>query len=279
MLQERRSQAKEYILNVVLLLMAIIVLINWHKYDGCEDPLNIWEFTNYSSFILFRIVQFTYPKYLNEGQTVCKIKVSSALFAFNVVLLYPFLWGWTILGCVYYARLEPSCFIDDSINGWGFLAWIAFLLLYLSFYVINLIRGLRQNPDPALHGIVMEHVFMHYEVPSSRTQRPDLGLTKIEINSIACRLLVDQDLELKGEMLCAICLDNLHLGDEVRDLLCQHLFHTKCLDEWLEHNNSCPTCRTAGSAIRKTQSNLASTIPEYAVLVHITSPEGLQGTR
>lgn len=39
---------------------------------------------------------------------------------------------------------------------------------------------------------------------------------------------------------CAICWEHL---DSARKLPCAHLFHTWCLQSWLEQDPSCPTCR------------------------------------
>ncbi|KAI8874291.1 hypothetical protein GQ42DRAFT_116646 [Ramicandelaber brevisporus] len=44
--------------------------------------------------------------------------------------------------------------------------------------------------------------------------------------------------------LCCICLDSLHIGDSVRSLPCQHVYHTQCIDVWLgEHSTWCPHCK------------------------------------
>ncbi|XP_058088295.1 E3 ubiquitin-protein ligase RHA2A-like [Magnolia sinica] len=43
---------------------------------------------------------------------------------------------------------------------------------------------------------------------------------------------------------CIVCLNGLSDGDQVRRLVCGHVFHKECLDGWLEHRNmSCPLCR------------------------------------
>ncbi|GJR41595.1 E3 ubiquitin protein ligase SIS3-like protein isoform X3 [Tanacetum coccineum] len=42
---------------------------------------------------------------------------------------------------------------------------------------------------------------------------------------------------------CPICLEEFHLGNEVRGLPCAHNFHVACIDEWLRLNVKCPRCR------------------------------------
>ncbi|KAK1363481.1 RING-type domain-containing protein [Heracleum sosnowskyi] len=45
---------------------------------------------------------------------------------------------------------------------------------------------------------------------------------------------------------CAICLEELECGDEIRVLRrCMHVFHKDCIDEWLPNRSMmCPVCRT-----------------------------------
>jgi hypothetical protein len=40
---------------------------------------------------------------------------------------------------------------------------------------------------------------------------------------------------------CSICLLELKKNDKTLD--CQHIFHKKCIDEWISNNNTCPLCR------------------------------------
>ncbi|KAI1828129.1 hypothetical protein F4861DRAFT_244557 [Xylaria intraflava] len=47
--------------------------------------------------------------------------------------------------------------------------------------------------------------------------------------------------ELKGE--CTICIEEVHVGDEVIMLPCGHWFHEECAGLWLKQHNSCPVCR------------------------------------
>lgn len=44
---------------------------------------------------------------------------------------------------------------------------------------------------------------------------------------------------------CAVCLCEVGVGEEVRELkCCDHVFHRACLDRWLGYRNAtCPLCR------------------------------------
>ncbi|XP_010940002.1 E3 ubiquitin-protein ligase RHA2A [Elaeis guineensis] len=49
----------------------------------------------------------------------------------------------------------------------------------------------------------------------------------------------------KEEPGCVVCLCQLADGDRVRRLACCHVFHSECLDGWLDQMNlSCPLCRS-----------------------------------
>ena len=41
---------------------------------------------------------------------------------------------------------------------------------------------------------------------------------------------------------CSICLEDFEEVDECRMLHCNHVFHVKCIDEWLPNQESCPLC-------------------------------------
>lgn len=45
------------------------------------------------------------------------------------------------------------------------------------------------------------------------------------------------------EDVCAICIDKLRSGEEIRTLLCNHIFHTECIDPWLYSKPLCPLCK------------------------------------
>lgn len=42
---------------------------------------------------------------------------------------------------------------------------------------------------------------------------------------------------------CTICIASIKKGSIIRLLSCTHKFHYKCIDEWVDKNTTCPTCR------------------------------------
>ena len=77
------------------------------------------------------------------------------------------------------------------------------------------------------------YTFYHIPVEEPDTKSTTLkkinDTTKLELNSEEC--------------FCAICQDKIKKWDIVRKLGCQHKFHQKCCDKWLETKEICPMCR------------------------------------
>lgn len=40
---------------------------------------------------------------------------------------------------------------------------------------------------------------------------------------------------------CSICLDNISNG--AHHLVCGHIFHSKCIQNWVRYHKTCPMCR------------------------------------
>lgn len=47
----------------------------------------------------------------------------------------------------------------------------------------------------------------------------------------------------QGDVVCAVCKDEMVLEEEVKRLPCRHLYHGECITPWLGIRNTCPVCR------------------------------------
>lgn len=52
----------------------------------------------------------------------------------------------------------------------------------------------------------------------------------------------DKSTVSSGGAMCAICLEEFCDGQELRIVPCQHEFHKKCIDKWLNEKWTCPLC-------------------------------------
>lgn len=49
--------------------------------------------------------------------------------------------------------------------------------------------------------------------------------------------------KIEENLSCSVCLEDVALGTEVKEMPCKHKFHNGCILPWLELHSSCPVCR------------------------------------
>lgn len=69
--------------------------------------------------------------------------------------------------------------------------------------------------------------------PANRADIADLPTRKVKA-----------DENLGEQKRCQICLEDFGDGDDVKTLPCLHIYHQKCIERWLNTDNSCPVCKT-----------------------------------
>lgn len=52
-----------------------------------------------------------------------------------------------------------------------------------------------------------------------------------------------QTVNIQEVLGCSVCLEDFEMGTEVKEMPCQHKFHSHCILPWLELHSSCPICR------------------------------------
>ncbi|XP_073143931.1 E3 ubiquitin-protein ligase SIS3-like isoform X2 [Henckelia pumila] len=184
------------------------------------------------------------------------------------LLLYPFLWAWTIIGTVWFTS-SRDCLPEEG-QKWGFLIWLLFsycglmciagicigmwltrrrtLMLRaqqgISVSEYGVLIDMIRVPDWALEAAGQEMRGMGQDAAA---YQPGPYLTPAQKEAVEALIQELPKFRLKAVPTdcseCPICLEEFHVGDEVRGLPCAHNFHVECIDKWLRLNVKCPRCR------------------------------------
>ncbi|KAK1435778.1 hypothetical protein QVD17_01547 [Tagetes erecta] len=253
----------------------IIVAINWKHYHLCTHPLHIWIVVDYTTVFIFRLLMFVdnglaagmgldFGPQQREARFCGRVVVLSILSVF----LYPFLWAWTIIGSLWFSSAK-DCLPEEG-QKWGFLIWLLFsysglvciagtcMKKWLTRRQAHSLRA-QQGIPISEYGVLLDMVRVPdwaFETAVGQEMRgmgqdtayhPGLYLTEPQREAVEALIQELPKFMLKAVPTdcseCPICLEEFHVGNEVRGLPCAHNFHVACIDEWLRLNVKCPRCR------------------------------------
>lgn len=105
------------------------------------------------------------------------------------------------------------------------------------------------GPAHQIHLGLINHLPIELIAELLGMQPENRGATPAEIgrNTIESIYRRTEAMDLNSSLAtaeCTICISNYVDGESVRRLRCFHMFHTKCVDNWLKDNRLCPVCRT-----------------------------------
>ncbi|KAL8226584.1 hypothetical protein R6Q57_016416, partial [Mikania cordata] len=259
----------------MLATSVIIVAIKWKHYHLCTHPLHIWIVVDYTTVFIFRLLMFMdnglaagmgldFGPQQREARFCGRLVVLSILAMF----LYPFLWVWTIIGSLWFSSAK-DCLPEEG-QKWGFLIWLLFsysgliciagtcMKKWLTRRQAHSLRA-QQGIPISEYGVLVDMVRVPdwaFETAAGQEMRgmgqdtayhPGLYLTEPQREAVEALIQELPKFMLKAVPTdcseCPICLEEFHVGNEVRGLPCAHNFHVACIDEWLRLNVKCPRCR------------------------------------
>lgn len=100
---------------------------------------------------------------------------------------------------------------------------------------IGLTRG---NAGDYFIGPGLEELF---EQLSANDRRGPPPATRSSIDAMPTVKITHR--HLRSDSHCPVCKDKFELGSEVRQMPCDHMYHSDCIIPWLVQHNSCPVCR------------------------------------
>lgn len=259
----------------MLATSAIIVAINWKRYHLCKYPLHVWIVADYTAVFLFRLLMFVDNGFaagmgLDFGwqQRYSRFCGRVVVLSILSLLLYPFLWAWTIIGTLWFTKAR-DCLPEEG-QKWGFLIWLLFSycgLCCIAFFCIgkwlarrqaHMLRA-QQGIPISEHGVLIDMIRVPdwaFEAAGQEMRgmgqdaaayHPGLYLTAAQREAVEALIQELPKFRLKAVPTdcseCPICLEEFHVGNEVRGLPCAHNFHVECIDQWLRLNVKCPRCR------------------------------------
>uniref|UniRef100_A0A2C9UJI3 RING-type domain-containing protein n=1 Tax=Manihot esculenta TaxID=3983 RepID=A0A2C9UJI3_MANES len=258
----------------MLATSVIIVAINWKRYHLCTYPLHIW-IVDYTAVFVFRLLMFidnglAAGMGLDFGWQQRYARFCGRIVVLSVLslLLYPFLWAWTIIGTLWFTSAR-DCLPEEG-QKWGFIIWLLFsycgLLCiacmsmgkWLTRRQAHLLRA-QQGIPISEYGVLVDMIRVPdwaFEAAGQEMRgmgqdaaayQPGLYLTPTQREAVEALIQELPKFRLKAVPTdcseCPICLEEFHVGNEVRGLPCAHNFHVECIDEWLRLNVKCPRCR------------------------------------
>lgn len=229
------------LVQMALLIVLIVALVqDWDK--PCSQPLHIWVVIDLSqnSYQVLHGIAFNV---LRCGSTSRWAKRYDKISLTTIAL---FSCAWDVVGA-YWVFDSDGCENTAPRLHAAVKAYIIFALVLTVFMIINAV-GLY-----TLLTRLAEFDFIEVDgaAPPGTLER----LRVVEFDECAS--------EFRDSPECCICMADFAPGSEIRAAPCGHLFHGRCLGNWLKINRTCPLCR--GDVVRELESpeaggGLATTI-------------------
>eukprot|EP01102_Stenamoeba_stenopodia_P023216 TRINITY_DN9921_c0_g1_i1.p1 TRINITY_DN9921_c0_g1~~TRINITY_DN9921_c0_g1_i1.p1 ORF type:complete len:288 (+),score=28.19 TRINITY_DN9921_c0_g1_i1:211-1074(+) len=222
----------------------LTILILTH--DAGKQCTRLWNYLLVSTIVTFAIFfvslvlvyipNFLFYRHLTVEELQEKAHIKTDRFLQG--LLKNFALVWWIVGTVWLGQDWTACKAESTLLlrytafcilfGWAGIAFVCcctcFCTIFGALFAPCLLRLLRISR-------VIEN------------RPPALSVEQIDKIAPAFAYQPEKENPTGEELSCAVCMDNFQANDMVRKLSCKHIYHDKCVSQWLEINSTCPMCR------------------------------------
>lgn len=239
--QMRTPKCSLFTTTVTSLAIIVVLIVNGVR--NCEIGIVLYLVMS----VLLRIgavCAFAYRRHMLVRRGIA----SPPIFPITRLLL----WFAGFVGAQVFMFGAPYC--EDGNPGLYKMALALIVLDYLSLCIVpclilvicvlrRMTRIVEESESP---GTMLTAVFSVLHAFDSSGVFEDVGeaavppLTRSELAGISTRKAVHSDI-LEA---CSICCENYQLDENLRVLVCRHVFHAECVDQWLTSRSAvCPMCR------------------------------------
>lgn len=116
-----------------------------------------------------------------------------------------------------------------------------FYYCYFLYLFISFIPKLIVNKYNSIQYLERNNEIIRKEKEVIKKRQELLQKLKAPEKVLTLEEIIKQNEKIENN--CLICLESLK-NEKNKTLECNHIFHTKCLEEWLIKNQTCPLCRS-----------------------------------
>jgi hypothetical protein len=184
----------------------------------------IYQLSSLKNFFVFAAYSFWVPQI-----------VSNVIRDVKDPLLNSYLIGMSLTRLVipFYVYIYPYSVIRPVFNYDGDLAFGLTIMGWVALQVVVLLLQKRKHARFFIPSKYLPHKYDYHRMLTS----PRSAMYTAVSTSDSERGITGKD--------CVICMSEVPLGDTSKYMIspCNHLFHTECLEQWMQVKMECPTCR------------------------------------
>lgn len=134
---------------------------------------------------------------------------------------------------------------------WSFFLCIIIILILCASVDINLINIIIFSIGGiTMVGILIIGIIYMYNWITQNCSLPRLILPTVNISISLQQQTTPSVATLETynmkdtEVTCTICMEDIEINSTCKQIpVCNHKFHTQCIEPWLKNNKTCPNCR------------------------------------